>query len=152
PWELVERNARAVREDYGFWRGKRQCLKSAAELNGPVIIGPPEQLLVAGNGYLEPQVVIDTTKGPVLIDRQAVVEAFSRLEGPCYIGQRTQVRGAKVRGSSIGPDCRLGGEVEASILQGYANKIHDGFLGHSYVGEWVNFGAGTQVSDLRTDY
>ena len=52
----------------------------------------------------------------------------------------------------MGPNCRIGGELEASIVQGNSNKYHDGFVGHSYIGEWVNFGAGTQVSDLRNDY
>ena len=71
--------------------------------------------------------------------------AFTRLEGPCYIGPGTQVLGAKVRaGTTLGPNCRIGGEVEASIVQGHSNKYHDGFLGHAYVGEWVNLGAGTQ--------
>jgi hypothetical protein len=64
----------------------------------------------------------------------------------------TQVLAARLRGSSLGPQCRVGGEVEASILQGYANKAHDGFLGHAYLGQWVNLGAGTHSSDLRNDY
>src|SRR5262249_17973449 len=73
-------------------------------------------------------------------------------EGPCHVGPDTQVLGARIRASSFGPQCRIGGEVEATIVQGYSNKAHDGFLGHSYLGEWVNLGAGTQVSDLRNDY
>src|SRR5205823_10478880 len=100
----------------------------------------------------EPLVVVDTTRGPVLVDRGAEVQAFSRLEGPCYVGPETQVLGARVRASSFGPQCRVGGEVEGTVLQGYSNKAHDGFLGHSYLGEWVNLGAGTQVSALRVDY
>jgi len=89
----------------------------------------------------------------VLIDRGAFVAAFTRLEGPCYIGQGSHVLGAKIRaGTTIGPYCRIGGEVEASIVHGFANKYHDGFLGHSYVGEWVNIGAGAHTSDLRHDY
>jgi UDP-N-acetylglucosamine diphosphorylase/glucosamine-1-phosphate N-acetyltransferase len=75
------------------------------------------------------------------------------LEGPCYIGPDTHVLGAKVRaGTTLGPCCRIGGEVEASIVHGYSNKYHDGFLGHAYIGEWVNLGAGTNNSDLRNDY
>src|SRR5262249_705025 len=71
----------------------------------------------------------------------------------CYVGPRTHILGAKIRkGTTLGPNCRIGGEVEASIIQGNTNKYHDGFLGHSYVGEWVNLGAGTQTSDLRNDY
>jgi UDP-N-acetylglucosamine diphosphorylase/glucosamine-1-phosphate N-acetyltransferase len=95
---------------------------------------------------------IDTTNGPVLLDSGAVVQSFSRIEGPCYIGAGTRVLSARIHGGSIGPQCRIGGEVEASIVHGYSNKAHDGFLGHSYVGEWVNLAAGTTTSDLRTDY
>src|SRR5262249_54710101 len=85
-------------------------------------------------------------------DEGAVVHSFSRLEGPCYVGKETWIVGAKLRGGSIGPKCRIGGEFEASIVQGHSNKYHDGFLGHSYLGEWVNPAAGTQTSDLRNDY
>jgi UDP-N-acetylglucosamine diphosphorylase/glucosamine-1-phosphate N-acetyltransferase len=76
------------------------------------------------------------------------------VEGPAVIGEGTLVKvGAKIRGgSSIGPGCKVGGEVEASIFQGHANKQHDGFLGHSYVGEWVNLGANTNTSDLKNNY
>src|SRR5262249_9143064 len=82
-----------------------------------------------------------------------VVAAFTRLEGPCYIGPGTHVMGAKVRaGTSLGPGCRIGGEVEASIVLGHSNKYHDGFLGHACLGAWVNLGAGTSNSDLRNDY
>jgi UDP-N-acetylglucosamine diphosphorylase/glucosamine-1-phosphate N-acetyltransferase len=97
-------------------------------------------------------VVLDTRKGPIFLDRDVVVQAFTRIEGPCYLGPGTQVFGAKIKGSSIGPMCRVGGEIEASIMHAYSNKYHDGFLGHSYVGEWVNLAAGTQTSDLRNDY
>jgi UDP-N-acetylglucosamine diphosphorylase/glucosamine-1-phosphate N-acetyltransferase len=121
---------------------------------GPLaIVGPRERLLVDPTARIDPLVVADTTGGPVLIDREAVVTAFTRLEGPCYIGPQTHVLGAKIRGgTTLGPNCRVGGEVEASILHGHSNKYHDGFLGHSYIGEWVNLGAGTQNSDLRNDY
>ena len=102
---------------------------------------------------VEPFVFADTRGGPVMIDQGAIVHAFSRLEGPCYVGKESWIAGAKLRaGSTIGPCCRIGGEVEASIVQGYSNKYHDGFLGHSYLGEWVNLAAATQTSDLRNDY
>ena len=81
------------------------------------------------------------------------VHPFTRIEGPCYIGPKCILLGAKCReGMSIGPMCRVGGEVEESIIQGYSNKYHDGFLGHAYVGEWVNLGALTTNSDLKNDY
>ena len=96
---------------------------------------------------------IDARQGPVLIDRGAVIHSFSRIEGPCYIGPQTWIMGAKIRaGTTLGPQCRIGGEVECAIVQGHAKKYHDGFLGHSYIGEWVNLAAATQSSDLRNDY
>src|SRR4029077_11502764 len=109
-------------------------------------------LVVAEGALLEPFVTADTRQGPVLIERGAAIQSFSRLEGPCYIGTESWIMGAKLRGGTIGPKCRIGGEVEASIVQGQSNKYHDGFLGHSYIGQWVNLAAGTQTSDLRNDY
>jgi UDP-N-acetylglucosamine diphosphorylase/glucosamine-1-phosphate N-acetyltransferase len=148
PWNLLEHQAQALEQDCLHWI-RRGASISAASIP---VIGPPQRCLIHSSARVEPMVLIDTTRGPVLIDADAVVQAFSRIEGPCYIGPRTQVLGANLRGVSLGPECRVGGEVEASIVQGYSNKAHEGFLGHSYLGEWVNLGAGTQVSDLRTDY
>ena len=98
-------------------------------------------------------VVIDAEHGPIYIDEGAEIHPFTRIEGPCYIGRNSILLGAKCReGNSIGPMCRVGGEVEESIIQGYSNKYHDGFLGHAYVGQWVNLGALTTNSDLKNDY
>ena len=146
-WDLVKNNARMLSGDSAWFAREIPLQQSNA-----TVVGPRESLRVHAEAAIEPFVVADTRNGPVLIDRGAVVQSFSRLEGPCYIGPDSWVVGAKLRGSTIGPYCRVGGEVEASILQGYSNKYHDGFLGHSYLGEWVNLGAGTQVSDLRNDY
>ena len=148
PWHFVDRNGETLAQDAFFWRSDRKT----APAEPFTVVGPREQLFVDPDANVEPHVLIDTTRGPVLIDREAVVQAFSRLEGPCYVGQGTQILAARLRGGSIGPQCRIGGEVETSIVLGYSNKYHDGFLGHSYVGEWVNFGAGSHTSDLRTDY
>jgi UDP-N-acetylglucosamine diphosphorylase/glucosamine-1-phosphate N-acetyltransferase len=122
------------------------------QVDGLAIVGPAGQMFIDPAATIEPMVVADTTRGPVVIEREAIIQAFSRLEGPCYVGAGSWVIGAKIRGSTIGPMCRVGGEVEASIIHGYSNKYHDGFLGHSYIGEWVNLAAGTQTSDLRNDY
>jgi UDP-N-acetylglucosamine diphosphorylase/glucosamine-1-phosphate N-acetyltransferase len=148
PWDLVENNAAALAQDERHWRTHRE----AARLAGVTVTGPAERFLADPGARVEPFVHVDTTKGPVLLDRGAVVASFSRLEGPCYVGPHTQVLGARVSGSSFGPQCRVGGECEASIVHGHSNKAHVGFLGHSYVGEWVNFGSGTETSDLRNDY
>jgi UDP-N-acetylglucosamine diphosphorylase/glucosamine-1-phosphate N-acetyltransferase len=149
PWDLVERNPQALRDDLGWFRSR---LEAPPRPSGMGVIGPEEALVVHPGASVEPFVVADTRGGPVLIDCGAVINSFSRLEGPCYVGPESWVVGAKLRGGTLGPKCRVGGEVEASILHGHCNKYHDGFLGHSYLGEWVNIAAGTQVSDLRNDY
>jgi UDP-N-acetylglucosamine diphosphorylase/glucosamine-1-phosphate N-acetyltransferase len=148
PWDLIQNNANALEQDERYWRTHREAI----EVAGPSCVGPPERLLVDPEARVEPLVLIDTTKGPVMVDRGAVVEAFSRLEGPCYVGPGTHVLAGRIKGASFGPHCRIGGEVESSIVHGFSNKAHEGFLGHSYVGEWVNLGSGTQTSDLRNDY
>jgi UDP-N-acetylglucosamine diphosphorylase/glucosamine-1-phosphate N-acetyltransferase len=148
PWHPVEHNAEALEADYPHWAERH----APGRFDGVSVLGPPERFRAAPGAAVEPAVVIDTRKGPVLLDEGAAVGAFSRIEGPCYVGLGTQFHAARVSGSSFGPQCRIGGEVESSVVQGYSNKAHDGFLGHSYVGEWVNLGAGTITSDLRNDY
>jgi UDP-N-acetylglucosamine diphosphorylase/glucosamine-1-phosphate N-acetyltransferase len=149
-WDLVHHNGAQICLDYDH----QFATGGLPVPEGPLaVVGPRQRLLVDPTARLDPLVVADTTKGPVMIEREAVIAAFSRLEGPCHIGPGTHVLGAKIRaGTTLGPSCRIGGEVEASIVHGYSNKYHDGFLGHSYIGEWVNLGAGTQNSDLRNDY
>jgi UDP-N-acetylglucosamine diphosphorylase/glucosamine-1-phosphate N-acetyltransferase len=98
-------------------------------------------------------VVLDATEGPIVLEDKVKVLPHTRVEGPHYSGPETQLYGGKIREAcSFGPVCRVGGEVECAIIQGYSNKYHDGFLGHSYVCEWVNLGAMTTNSDLKNDY
>ena len=118
-----------------------------------VVYGPKDRLYLGEGAEIHPFVCIDTREGPVTIEAGCEVHPFTRIEGPCYVGAKSILFGAKVReGCSIGPMCRVGGEVEESIIHGYSNKYHDGFLGHAYVGEWVNLGALTTNSDLKNDY
>jgi UDP-N-acetylglucosamine diphosphorylase/glucosamine-1-phosphate N-acetyltransferase len=144
-WDLVDHNSQALRDDF------RHRKHSKADA-GIEVVGPRELLVVDPTAEIDPFVVADTRNGPVILDRGVAVHSFTRLEGPCYVGPETWILAAKLRGGTVGPKCRIGGEFEASIVQGHSNKYHDGFLGHSYVGEWVNLAAGTQTSDLRNDY
>jgi UDP-N-acetylglucosamine diphosphorylase/glucosamine-1-phosphate N-acetyltransferase len=80
------------------------------------------------------------------------VLAGARLEGPLYVGPESRLLGGAYSGLSAGPRCRLRGEIEASVILGYSNKAHEGFLGHAYVGRWVNLGAATTNSDLKNNY
>ena len=152
-WELVQHNGEQIVADWQTAPPAFVVESKCEEHVGLAIVGPRDHVLIHPSARLDPMVVADATGGPIVIDHDAVVTAFTRLEGPCFIGPRTQVHGAKIRaGTTLGPNCRIGGEVECSIVQGHSNKYHDGFLGHAYVGEWVNLGAGTQNSDLRNDY
>ena len=149
-WELVLHNPEQITEDFAAC-GRTGIEGTVEQPNA--IRGTAKEVYVAPGALVHPMVVIDAANGPVYIDEDAEIHPFTRIEGPCYIGKKSILLGAKCReGNSIGPVCRVGGEVEESIIHGHSNKYHDGFLGHAYVGEWVNLGALTTNSDLKNDY
>ena len=98
--------------------------------------------------------MLDGSKGPVILGEQVTIGANAVLQGPCCIGPRSQIMPlTTIRpGTSIGPVCRVGGEVTRSVILGHSNKAHHGFLGDSYVGSWCNFGAGSSTSNLKNNY
>ena len=118
---------------------------------GTVMIGSAQGVL-ARDAVVEPGVVFDVRQGCVVVERGAEIRSGTRIEGPCWIGAGTRVVGGFVRGSVIGARCVVRGEVSASVFLGYANKAHDGFVGHSVIGHWVNLGAGTTTSNLKNTY
>ncbi len=111
-----------------------------------------DKIYLSRDVKIAPTAVIDASHGPIYIDERVEIQPHTFLIGPAYIGRETLLVGGKIDHCSIGPVCRAGGEVEETIIQGYTNKYHAGFLGHAYVGEWVNFGAMTTNSDLKNDY
>src|SRR5262249_46328378 len=130
PWDLVRQNAAMLREDFRLVAARTPFTPPAQGAT----IGPAENFYVPASARLEPLVVLDATEGPITVGPGAVLEAFTRIAGPCHIGHGSRLVSANVRGgTTIGPQCRVGGEVETSILHGYANKYHVGFLGHSYI-------------------
>jgi UDP-N-acetylglucosamine diphosphorylase/glucosamine-1-phosphate N-acetyltransferase len=150
PWDLVLANGEQIAAD--FRSAGRHGLEGSIE-QPTAVRGAGADVYVAPTATVHPMVVIDAEHGPVYVDEGAEIHPFTRIEGPCYVGPGSVLLGAKCReGNTIGPVCRVGGEVEESILLGYTNKYHDGFLGHAYVGEWVNLGALTTNSDLKNDY
>jgi UDP-N-acetylglucosamine diphosphorylase/glucosamine-1-phosphate N-acetyltransferase len=149
-WDLVLASPQQLAAD--FQAAGRSGIEGKVE-EPSAIRGSRKDVYIAPGVLVHPMVVIDAANGPVYLDEGAEIHPFTRIEGPCYVGKKSILLGAKCReGNSIGPVCRLGGEVEESIIQGYSNKYHDGFLGHAYVGEWVNLGALTTNSDLKNDY
>lgn len=119
--------------------------------DGTLVIGDPADVILLG-AAIEPGVVFDTRGGVIVVDEGAQVRHGTRLEGPLYVGPLTLVLGGEVRGSVFGPHCRVRGEVASSVFLGFANKAHDGFVGHSVLGHWVNLGAGTTTSNLKNTY
>ncbi len=149
-WDLVLANGEEITAEFAA-KGQNGI---EGNIDEPLAIrGSKKDVYVAPGAQIHPMVTLDAEHGPIYIAEDAEIHPFSRIEGPCYIGRNSILLGAKCReGNSIGDVCRIGGEVEESIIHGYSNKYHDGFLGHSYVGEWVNLGALTTNSDLKNDY
>jgi len=114
----------------------------------------PEFISIGKDAKIKAGVIIDASKGPIIIEKEVFIDHGVVIEGPNYIGEKTYISPcAKIRSNNIiGPMCKIGGEVVNNIFLGYSNKVHDGFLGHSYVGEWVNIGAGTNNSNLKNNY
>ncbi len=150
PWHILDRLSETVIFDCNYIdlpRTHRDALSG-------VIIKGDNALHVHQEATVWPTVTIDLTGGPVAIDRGACIYPHVFLQGPCYIGPHTVVNShAAIRAHTvIGPVCKVGGEISASIIHGHTNKSHDGFLGDSLVGAWCNFGAGTTVSNLKNTY
>jgi len=136
--------------DFVRFRGTSQ-----SPADGPWhLIGERENIVVGSGAKLGPGCVLDTSRGPVVVDAGATVGANAVLEGPCYVGQYSYVRPLSLirSGTTIGAMCRVGGEISNSIISPYSNKAHDGYLGDSIVGSWVNLGAGTNTSNLKNTY
>jgi hypothetical protein len=150
PWDLTTSIAATLEEDLAIF--KPLTLRALRPDEGqsfgthPIAIDP--------SASIGPLAVIDASKGPVVIGANVVVRPFSVLVGPCAVldGSSVAERSLIKASTVIGPHCRAGGEIGGTIFQGYSNKSHDGHLGDSFVGEWVNIGAGTDNSNLLNTY
>ena len=146
-WDLITALERLLAADC------TEALAAGPDLvpNGSLVLGDPGEVACFG-AWVEPGVVFDVRQGAVVLEEGVQVRSGTRLEGPLFVGPGTQLLGGAIRHSAIGPYCRVHGEVASSVFTGYANKSHDGFLGHSVVGQWVNLGAGTITSNLKNTY
>jgi len=111
-------------------------------------------VFVAPGATIDQYAVIDTSKGPIILEQDVRVGPFCYLSGPVFVGARSRIieHAALKDAVALGHTTKVGGEVEASVIEPYSNKQHHGFLGHSYLGSWINLGAGTCNSDLKNTY
>jgi UDP-N-acetylglucosamine diphosphorylase/glucosamine-1-phosphate N-acetyltransferase len=149
PWDLIHQNGEQILDDVAYLID--DVYSHDVEDDGIYVIGD-HPVVRKADVVIEPGVVFDATEGPIWLDDGVTVRAFSRLAGPMYVGRNTTLLGGPYAASSIGPNCKVHGEVEECIILGYSNKAHDGFLGHAYLGMWVNLGAMTTNSDLKNNY
>jgi UDP-N-acetylglucosamine diphosphorylase/glucosamine-1-phosphate N-acetyltransferase len=148
-WDSLDFVGEMINEDKDLFN--MSSPKSIGEGN---FVVNSNNLLVGKNVTIEPMVVLNAENGAIIIDNNAKIMSNTVIYGPCYIGKNSTIKpGAKIYpNTSIGEWCKVGGEVENSIFQAYSNKQHEGFLGHSFISEWVNLGADTNNSDLKNTY
>ncbi len=145
PWDIITllENALAI---------QTAKMQSESDLGPGVRVAGNHTIAIGKNASVEEGTVLDARQGGIYIGRDAYV-ATSRIVGPAYVGTRTQVKQFTIIESSyVGHNCRVAGEIEHSVISDHTNKAHAGFIGHSYVGEWVNVGAMTTTSDLKMTY
>ncbi len=151
PWDLIYRVGSEIEWEFQAYLSQRP---SAGKLEDGARVLGKENLWLGKGATVLPGVVLNAQEGPIIIDEGTTIMPNAVLYGPLYVGKNSLVKiGAKIyQDTAIGPVCKVGGEIEGSIIQGYSNKQHDGFLGHAYLGSWVNIGADTNNSDLKNNY
>jgi UDP-N-acetylglucosamine diphosphorylase/glucosamine-1-phosphate N-acetyltransferase len=148
--EMIQRNGEIITSDFALMNKGGLILGQVSRL---VEMTNEAQIYIGKRTLVGPFVHIDASKGPVLIGEDVTIKAGVVIEGPVSIDDHVILQPGYVRGNtSIGHHCRVGGEIEGTIMLPYSNKYHAGFVGHSYIGEWVNLGAMTTTSDLKNTY
>jgi UDP-N-acetylglucosamine diphosphorylase/glucosamine-1-phosphate N-acetyltransferase len=148
-WDAVNLIDNAINADVNYFQSTNLKNKSLAGIH----LINEDDIYIKTPDLINPGVVVDASNGPVIIADNVKIQSFSLLQGPLYIGKDSVIQPHTfIRGSIVGPVCKIGGEISATIIQGWSNKVHYGFLGNSYIGQWVNFGAGTTNSNLKNNY
>ena len=157
-WDLIFNISEILENDFNIVNlnslGTKDFPANNSKIHSSVVINNRTNIFISNDAVIGAGVVLDATEGPILIDQSVKIDIGALIKGPIYIGKKTIINpGSKLRGNiSIGPTCKIGGEVEDVVIQGYTNKQHDGYLGHSFLGEWINLGANTNNSDLKNNY
>lgn len=153
-WDLININGEQISKDYDYVIHKSNRSNFLDKIDASVYLVNKEKIFIGKNVTLKPGVVLDASNGPVFIDDNAFIYPNAFIEGPVYIGESSRIKsGATIyENVTISKVCKIGGEVEQSIFMPYSNKQHSGFIGHAYIGSWVNLGADTNCSDLKNNY
>jgi len=148
-WDIFAKNDAAIREDFALLTEDRTSQPTSKTVN----VISPENIFVEEGAKME-FVTLNASTGPIYIGRNTEIMEGSVIRGPFALCEEAQVKLAtKVYGATtVGPHCRIGGEINNSVLFGYSNKGHDGFLGNSVLGEWCNIGADSNNSNLKNNY
>jgi UDP-N-acetylglucosamine diphosphorylase / glucose-1-phosphate thymidylyltransferase / UDP-N-acetylgalactosamine diphosphorylase / glucosamine-1-phosphate N-acetyltransferase / galactosamine-1-phosphate N-acetyltransferase len=154
PWDLVSNNGAQLISDFNLLTSKVDGSKIKGKVYPGAHLLNEDKIFIDEGAKIKPGVVLDAESGPIYIGKEAKIFPNAVIEGPAFIGSKSAIKiGAKIyENTSIGEVCKVGGEVEESIIHSYSNKQHDGFLGHAYLGMWVNLGADTNNSDLKNNY
>lgn len=147
-WQLFSNLEETIRQDFEIITKNR---KSAPISKTNHVIG--DQIFIEEGASVE-FAMLNASDGPIYIAKDSTIMEGALIRGPFALGEHSYIKmGAKIYGAtSIGPYCKVGGEVSNSLFMGYANKAHDGFIGNSVIGEWCNLGAGTNCSNLKNTY
>jgi len=151
-WQLIDENRSCIIDD--FQRSPLRGTAPETELFKGVEVINENDIVIGANVEVRSGTVLDASEGAIVIANGVRIEPNAIIYGPCAIGEGSIVRGgAKIgHGTTIARQCRVGGEIGECIFAPFGNKQHEGFMGHSYVGSWVNVGAGTCTSDLKNNY
>ncbi|MBA2613021.1 MAG: GlmU family protein [Bacteroidetes bacterium] len=149
-WDVFQKNGEALKLDFELLTKNK---KSQALSNTVVVIGNKD-LVFLEDGAKAEACSFNTTAGPIYLAKDAEVMEGSAVRGPFALGEHSALKlCTKIYGpTTIGPHCKIGGEVNNSVIFGYTNKAHDGFLGNSVLGEWCNLGADSNNSNLKNNY
>lgn len=148
-WDIFVKNAEAIKQDYNLITKNRK----SAPLPAHCIAIAPENIFIEEGAQVLAS-TLNATEGPIYIGKDAIIMEGCNLRGPLAICNNATVKmGAKIYGgTTIGPFSKIGGEVSNSVIFGYSNKAHDGFMGNSVIAEWCNIGADTNTSNLKNTY
>lgn len=150
-WDLIKYNKSQIEKDYLLFVKKGAVF---GKVYDGVYFMNKDQIYLGKDSRIKPGCVFDAEEGPIYIGQNVTIAPNTTIEGPAFIGDYSVVQSnSRIRrGSNIGKACKVGGEIVNSIFQGYTNKQHDGFIGDSYIGSWVNMGADTVNSNLLNTY